>query len=86
ERLLTPSDLAEVTIEDLQFYRNYILAVRKYKFPDPDLRLYFNQNLRHYQARYSLLRKVPLTQLERLNLSIISNQLKSGTIPKNNES
>ncbi|HAA15479.1 MAG TPA: hypothetical protein DCE41_28765 [Cytophagales bacterium] len=86
ERLITPADLSEVTIEDLELYRNYILAVRKYKFPDPDLRIYFNQNVFNYQARYSLLRRVPLTQLERLNLMIISNHLKKGSIPKDNDS
>jgi len=86
ERLITPADLSEASLEDLELYKNYILAVRKYKFPDPDLRVYFNQNLLYYQARYGLLRRVPLSQLERLNLLIISNHLQSGTMPRDDDS
>ena len=81
-RLLQFHDLAEHDSATLQHWSHLIYAARGYKFTDPALRQQMHQALPAYLPRTRRKHKVPLTDLERLNLFILHHYLSTGQYPK----
>ena len=81
QRLISEGELLEMDSLEAQFHSQYLLAVRDYRFPDPATRIRFAALLPEYKHRYRKLSRVPLSELEKLNLFILQHYLHTGTYP-----
>lgn len=80
-RLLSSSDLSEYSTDEIGYLINLLLAAKQYRLPTKIDRQRVKADLPNYRPRYWRESRVPLTDIEKLNLNILRSYLENGHYP-----